>query len=155
MQTKAEKSELIFHTIGWPIGSGTRTPKPEELEAITEFAFKSRIGLLFLDECLNRGVELGPKALELHSSLMERRKATDRVVVKLAKRLDEVAKDEWVLFKSIKPFASTPNDTDWFPFDHKRFQPLVDHLCNDGGFLFQILGVKYLMLDAIFTKRNG
>ena len=86
-------------------------PKPEELEAITEFAFKSRIGLLFLDECLNRGVELGPKALELHSSLMERRKATDRVVVKLAKRLDEVAKDEWVLFKSIKPFASTTFDS--------------------------------------------
>lgn len=136
MKSKAEKSHLIFQTIGWPIGTGTARPTAEQLEEITEFAFKSRIGLLFLDECLKNGVELGPKALELHASLMARRAATDMVVAKLARSLDEVAKDEWVLFKSIKPFASTPNDTDWFPFDAARHQPLVDHLCNKGGFKF-------------------
>lgn len=134
MQTKAEKSRLIFQTIGWPIGSGTARPTPEQIEEITEFAFKSRVGLLFLDECLNRGIALGPKAIELHTSLMNRRAATDRVVVKLARRLDEVAQGEWVLFKSIKPFASTPNDTDWFPFDAKRHAALVDHLTVNGGF---------------------
>ncbi len=133
MMTNAEKTRLIFETIGWPIGTGTAKPNPEDIEEITEFAFKSRVGLLFLDECVNRGIQLGPKALELHSSLMNRRKETDRVVVKLAKRLDEVAKGEWVLFKSIKPFASTPNDTDWFPFDAKRHKGLVDHLCEPGG----------------------
>lgn len=133
MKTKAEKSRLIFQTIGWPIGTGTARPSPADLEEITEFAFKSRVGLLFLDECVKRGIELGPKAIELHSSLMARRQATDLVVAKLAKRLDEVAKDEWVLFKSIKPFASTPNDTDWFPFEAKRHQALVDHLCAPGG----------------------
>ncbi len=134
MKTKAEKSRLIFQTIGWPIGSGTAHPSPEQLEEVTEFAFKSRVGLLFLDECVNRGIALGPKALELHASLMARRAATDRVVAKLARRLDEVAAGEWVLFKSIKPFASTPNDTDWFPFDARRHQELVDHLVADGGF---------------------
>lgn len=134
MQTKAEKSTLIFQTIGSPIGTGTARPTTEQLEALTEFAFKSRVGLLFLDECLRRGVELGPKAVELHASLMARRAETDRVVVKLARRLDEVAKGEWVLFKSIKPFASTPNDTDWFPFDARRHRELVDHLTADGGF---------------------
>lgn len=132
MPSKADMSHMIYQTIGWPIGTGTKTPAPEELEDITEFAFKSRVGLLFLDECLNRGVDLGPKARELHTSLMDRRKETDRVVVKLAKQLDEVAKDEWVLFKSIKPFASTPNDTDWFPFDAKRHKELIDHLCKNG-----------------------
>lgn len=101
---------------------------------MTEFAFKSRVGLLFLDECLRRGVTLGPKATELHRSLMTRRAATDRVVAKLARRLDEVAKNEWVLFKSIKPFASTPNDTDWFPFDARRHRELVEYLTADGGF---------------------
>ena len=133
MTTRSEKSRLIFQTIGWPIGTGTVTPKPDQLEAITEFAFKSRVGLLFLDECVNRGVALGPKALELHASLMNRRWETDRVVAKLARKLDEVAKGEWVLFKSIKPFASTPNDTDWFPFEAQRHQGLVDHLCAPGG----------------------
>lgn len=133
MKTKAEKSKLIFQTIGWPIGTGTATPSPEDLEEITEFAFKSRVGLLFLDECVKRGVALGPKALELHASLMARRRETDRVVAKLARRLDEAAPGEWTLFKSIKPFASTPNDTDWFPFDAKRHKALCDHLCAPGG----------------------
>lgn len=133
MTTKAEKSQLIFQTIGWPIGTGTVTPDPEILEDITEFAFKSRVGLLFLDECVNRGVTLGPKALELHASLIARRRETDRVVAKLAAKLDEKAKGEWALFKSIKPFASTPNDTDWFPFDKKRHKELVDHLTAPGG----------------------
>jgi hypothetical protein len=133
MKTKADKSKMIFQTIGWPIGTGTARPTPAELEEITDFAFKSRVGLLFLDECVNRGVALGPKAVELHSSLMARRRETDRVVAKLARRLDEAAPGEWTLFKSIKPFASTPNDTDWFPFDAKRHQALCDHLCAPGG----------------------
>ncbi len=135
MMTNAEKSRLIFQTIGWPIGTGTARPTPEQLEEITDFAFKSRIGLLFLDECVNRGIALGPKALALHASLMARRRETDRVVAKLARRLDQVAHGEWTLFKSIKPFASTPNDTDWFPFDAKRHKALLDHLCApQGGF---------------------
>lgn len=133
MKTKAEKSRLIFQTIGWPIGTGQAVPSHEDLEEITGFAFKSRVGLLFLDECLKRGVALGPKALELHKSLVARRRETDRVVAKLARRLDEVAAGEWTLFKSIKPFASTPNDTDWFPFDPKRHRALCAHLCAPGG----------------------
>lgn len=110
------------------------TPRTEDVEAATDFAFKSRVGLLFLEECLRREIKLGPKASELYESLKTRRMATDRVVAKLARRLDEVAKDEWVLFKSIKPFPSTPNDTDWFPLDTKRHRELVDHLTADGGF---------------------
>jgi hypothetical protein len=134
MMNNTEKSRLIFQTIGWPIGSGTAQPSADQLEEIAEYAFKSRVGLLFLDECLRRVEGLGPKALELHRSLLARRDATDLVVAKLARRLDTVAKGEWVLFKSIKPFASTPNDTDWFPFDIKRHEELVNHLTIDGGF---------------------
>lgn len=129
----SEKSRLIFQTIGWPIGEGNTTPQADAVEEIAEFVFKSRVGLLFLDECLRRGVALGPKAIALHRSLMARRAATDRVVAKLARRLDEVARNEWVLFKSIKPFASTPNDTDWFPFDARRHKELVGYLTQAGG----------------------
>lgn len=130
----AEKSQLLLETIGWPIGSGTRVPRQEEVEALTDFAFKSRVGLLFLEECLRKGVELGPEARRLHGSLTARRHATNEVIVRLASRLDEVAQGEWVLFKSIKPFASTPNDTDWFPFDPERHDALCWHLMKDGDF---------------------
>lgn len=152
MTNNAEKSRLIFQSIGWPIGNATVTPKAEMLEEITTFAFKSRVGLLFLDQCVNRGVELGPKALELHASLSARRRETDRVVARLARKLDEVAKGEWVLFKSIKPFASTPNDTDWFPFDAKRHQALVDHLCSPtGGFKW----METAPLQTTLIEENG
>ena len=64
---------------------------PTDIEQLTDYAFKSRVGLLFLDECLRREVELGPSARELHTSLTKRREATDAVVVRLARKLDEVA----------------------------------------------------------------
>lgn len=74
-----------------------------------------------------------PSSDELHSSLLARRRESDRAVAKLARRIDEVAKGAWTLFKSIKPFTSTPNDTDWFPFEAKRHKELIDHLCTPGG----------------------
>lgn len=134
MLTASDKTRILFRAIGPTPGTGDVLPSADQLEEMTEYAFKSRIGLLFLDECLRMGVELGPEARELHESLTARRHATDEVVVQLAKKLDEVARGEWVLFKSIKPFAATPNDTDWFPLDPARHKELCDHLQHDGEF---------------------
>jgi len=149
---KAAISKLIFNTIGWPIGRGKLMPCAEDLEIITDHAFKSRVGLLFLDECVRKDVKLGPKARELHASLISRRSETNRVVARLARRLDEVAKNEWVLFKSIKPFASTPNDTDWFPFERERHKELVDYLTSPSG------GFKWMEtapLQTTLIEENG
>lgn len=158
----AAKSTLIFQTIGSPIGSGHLSPSIDDIEQLTEFAFKSRVGLLFLEECLRRGVELGPNARELHRSLSSRRRATDAVVVRLADKLDEVAEGEWVLFKSIKPFASTPNDTDWFPLDPRRHAELCQHLQRDGDFkLLEVAPRQTTLIEAEgqgitdTTKRGG
>ena len=134
MLSASDKTRILFQTIGSPIGAGSMTPDAADIEHLTEYAFKSRVGLLFLDECVRRGVALGPAATYLHQSLTKRRTATDEVVVRLAKKLDEVAEGEWVLFKSIKPFAATPNDTDWFPLDPTRHRELVEHLQRDGSF---------------------
>lgn len=162
MLSPSEKTKILFQTIGSPIGTGTMVPSAADIEQLTEYAFKSRVGLLFLDECLRRGVELGPDAQELHQSLTKRREATDAVVVRLARKLDEVAQGEWVLFKSIKPFASTPNDTDWFPLDPKRHAELVDHLQKDGDFkLLEVAPRQTTLIEASgedvtdTTKRGG
>ena len=127
-------TDLIFQTIGWPIGTGPRTPTTSEVEEASEHVFKSRVGLLFLEEVVRRGVPLGDRGAELYKSLALRRSATNGVMAKLAARLDEVAAGEWVLFKSVKPFASTPNDTDWFPLDARRHRELCDHLLATGDF---------------------
>lgn len=132
--SKAEMSTLLFQTIGYPIGTGGARPSSETIEQLTTFAFKSRVGLLFLEECLRHGVALGPSAQALHESLSQRRASTNDVMLKLTRRLNEVAKGEWVLFKSVKPFAATPNDTDWFPLDPTRHAELCRHLLADGDF---------------------
>lgn len=162
MIDKSKATGLLFHTIGSPIGSGEGFPPAEIIEEITEYAFKNRVGLLFLDECISRGIELGPKAVEMHRSLSARREATDKVVVKLAKKLDEVALDDWVLFKSIKPFASTPNDTDWFPLDPSRHKELCEHLMADGQFrLLEVAPRQTTLIEASgegitdTTKKGG
>jgi hypothetical protein len=155
-------STLLFRTIGSPIGSGGPPPSADVIEQLTEFAFKSRVGLLFLEECLRLGVELGPQALELHESLSRRRESTDAVVLRLAEKLDQVARGEWVLFKSIKPFASTPNDTDWFPLEPRRHAELVEHLQTGGDFkLLEVAPLQTTLIEAAgegvtdTTKRGG
>lgn len=153
MLSASDKTRILFQTIGSPIGTGALTPDPADIEQLTEYAFKSRVGLLFLDECLRRGVTLGPAAAELHQSLTKRRVATDEVVVRLAKKLDQVAEGEWVLFKSIKPFAATPNDTDWFPLDPKRHAELVEHLQSDGE--FKLLEVAPRQTTLIESSGEG
>lgn len=162
MTSSAEKAHIVFQTIGYPIGSGSQAPSAETLEGLTNFAFKNRVGLLFLEECLRHGVELGPAATELHKSLIHRRAETDRVVVKLAGRLDEVAFGEWSLFKSIKPFASTPNDTDWFPLEPSRHEALCRHLQQSGDFkLLEVAPRQTTLVEAgsegvtDTTKRGG
>ncbi len=146
MLSQAEQSRVVFQTIGWPIGTGTATPATETLEQLTEFAFKNRVGLLFLEECLRKGIRLGPSAQELHTSLSRRRKATDRVIAKLTRKLDEIAKGEWVIFKSIKPFASTPNDTDWFPLEQGRHKALCNHLQQNGDFILMEVAPRQMTL---------
>lgn len=162
MLSPSDKTRILFQTIGSPIGSGALIPDPADIEQLTEYAFKSRVGLLFLDECLRGGVKLGPAATELHESLTKRREATDAVVVRLAKKLNRRAEGEWVLFKSIKPFAATPNDTDWFPLDPKRHAELVDHLQRDGEFkLLEVAPRQTTLIEssgegiADTTKRGG
>lgn len=162
MLSARDKSRILFDVIGMPIGSGVLTLSQQDVEDMTDYAFKSRVGLLFLDECVKKGVQLGAEALELHRTLLHRRTETDRVVKKLAQRLDEVARGEWVLFKSIKPFASTPNDTDWFPLDPGQHKQLCDHLLATGDFkLLETAPRQTTLIEtagegfADTTKRGG
>lgn len=162
MISRIETTRLLLQTIGCPIGTGSVTPDPGMIDELAPYAFRNRVGLLFLEVCVSRGVKLGDVAEEMYQSLTARRKATDQVVVKLAKRLDEVARDEWVLFKSIKPFPSTPNDTDWFPLDSRRHKELCEHLLADGQFkLLEVAPRQTTLIEAggdsitDTTKRGG
>src|SRR3954454_18214704 len=110
-----KQTQMIFSTIGFPIGTGTLAPTAAEVDNALDYVFKSRVGLLFLNCCVANGAKLSDRAGEMHSSLQERSSRTRVVIAKLARVLNSADAGQWVLFKSLKPFASTPNDTDWFP----------------------------------------
>jgi hypothetical protein len=97
-------------------------------------AFRGRVGLPFLECCERDGVELGPHSRDLLVALRQRRRATDDVMATLAELLDQVAPGRWAFFKSIKPFSTTPNDTDWILFDQERHAEVCDYLIDSGEF---------------------
>lgn len=132
--TVDERTKMIFETIGFPIGTGVSAPTPDEVDAALDYVFKSRVGLLFLNRCVANGVVLSERARELHLSLQERSSRTRIVIAKLARVLNSAAPKSWVLFKSLKPFASTPNDTDWFPLHRADHAGLVATLVASGEF---------------------
>jgi hypothetical protein len=132
--TVDERTKMIFGTIGFPIGSGALTPSAEEVDGALEYVFKSRVGLLFLDCCVANGAALSERAREMHLTLQQRSSQTRLVIAKLARVLNSASAKEWVLFKSLKPFASTPNDTDWFPLRRADHAKLVNALVTSGEF---------------------
>ena len=124
--------ELLITTIGAPASNVRVRPTPEQVDELFDLAFENRVGLLFLERCRELGVALSPAARENHARLSERRDLTERMMIRLSDVLQDVARDRWVLFKSVKPFPSTPNDTDWFPFDRREHPALVRRLLESG-----------------------
>ena len=124
--------ELLLTTIGAPASTVRVRPTPDQVDECFDLAFENRVGLLFLERCRELGVALSPAARENHARLSERRDLTERMMIRLADVLQTVARDRWVLFKSVKPFPSTPNDTDWFPFDRREHPALVRRLLESG-----------------------
>jgi hypothetical protein len=61
--------------------------------------------------------------------------------------LNEVPSGGWILFKSLKPFPSTPNDTDWFPVDRQDHQPLCEHLLRHGFSILERAPLQLTLVD--------
>ena len=140
--------EFLFRVIGSPLGGEPYVPESEQVDPYFDLAFENRVGLLFLERCVDLGVVLSPRMRANYDRLVERRRKTEEVMVRLAEALDHVARGEWVLFKSIKPFPSTPNDTDWFPFDRRLHDKLCVHLLGSGFRLLEKAPLQTTLIDA-------
>jgi hypothetical protein len=82
----------------------------ETLLAHYDSAFANRVGLLLLERHRRSGWSA---ALEQrHALLCTRRHMTLSVIAGIARTLQAVAPGDFVVFKSIKPYPATPNDTD-------------------------------------------
>lgn len=121
----------LIKVIGTPYYNQRTSVPVNVLEDIYEKAFADRVALLYLT--LYRESEW-PKALEdLFVSLNKRREDTLSVISNLANVLNQYCSNEYAIFKSLKPYPATPNDTDVIFFgDKNRFKDVIEHLFSKG-----------------------
>lgn len=81
----------------------------ELLDVFTD-AFRNRVGLLYL--ALHRRADWDPRLEDRYQELRAREHRTIKVIASLARVLNEGFREQYVIFKSVKPYPATPNDTD-------------------------------------------
>lgn len=121
-----ETLELIA-LIGTPFSDKRYQPTDRRLESIYEKAFADRVALLYLS--IHRRSDWTPKLEALYSKLEERRAKTLSVVSSLSDALNRHCLEQYTIFKSLKPYPATPNDTDVVIFGDKvEFDKLIQYL---------------------------
>lgn len=104
------------------------------LEKIYDKAFTDRVALLYLSIHRKNG---WPEILEeKYQALNSRRQKTFDVISSLGKALNDFNIEKYAIFKSLKPYPATPNDTDVIIFgDPDHFKSVINHLYeNDYRF---------------------
>ncbi|HYC72422.1 MAG TPA: hypothetical protein VEB66_14525 [Opitutaceae bacterium] len=102
---------LFFELVGSPfVDRPLRRFSDEELLGAYDQAFPNRIALLYLTLHRRRGWD--PRLEEKYQVLHTREQMTFDVIARLAGHLNAWNPDKYVVFKSIKPYPATPNDTD-------------------------------------------
>lgn len=102
-----------------------------KLVEIYDEAFKDRVALLYLTIYRKNG--WSELLEEYYQKLNSRRNKTLSVVATLGKSLNEFGKNKYAIFKSLKPYPATPNDTDVINFgDKHEFKKVIDHLYSEG-----------------------
>lgn len=119
-------SDLI-KIIGSPFVKGFSDVPADVLEKIYDKAFADRVALLYLTIHRKEG---WPASLEeKYQKLNARRNRTLDVISSLGEALNEFSVKDYAIFKSLKPYPATPNDTDVINFgDKEQFKAALDHL---------------------------
>ena len=100
------------------------------LEEIYDKAFADRVALLYLT--IHRSKEWPASLEEKYQNLSDRRGKTLDVVASLGRSLNEFSVKDYAIFKSLKPYPATPNDTDVIIFgDKNQFKAVLEHLYSE------------------------
>ncbi len=145
--------EIVMKVLGTPFSEESFFNGDQlrdfELHDLFEIAFENRVGLFFLERLSQAGVSFDEYLQFEYKSLWKRYYETQDVIKKLAMCLNKVAPEHYSLFKSIKPFLSTPNDTDFFPFgDRKLHREIVQFLLENGYFLLEEAPLQTTIIDS-------
>lgn len=102
-----------------------------ELLALYDIAFKNRVALLYLSLYRRKGwaEELEKK----YQTLKQREDLTYQVIARIGDLLNAKYQNDYVIFKSIKPYPATPNDTDIiFLGDKAKYKEANAYLLENG-----------------------
>jgi hypothetical protein len=106
----------------------------DEILGVYDAAFSNRMALLYLSTLRYRG--WATQLEQKYQDLVKRELMTSSVIVKLAHVLNAFDAQQYVVYKSIKPYPATPNDTDilWMG-DKESYERMYKHLL-DAGYSF-------------------
>lgn len=127
--------KLLFDLLGSPfVDKPLRRFSDQELLEAYDFAFPNRVALLYLS--LHRRPGWDARLEEKYQALKTREQITFDVIAQVARVLNEWQPDQYVIFKSIKPYPATPNDTDVICFSGPAgYEEMYEYLL-DKGYLF-------------------
>jgi hypothetical protein len=123
---------LFFELVGSPfVVRPARTFTDDELLGAYDGAFPNRIALLCLS--IHRRPGWDARLEERYLALLAREQMTREVIATLAGHLNRWDADSYAVFKSLKPYPATPNDTDVICFGNERdYEAMYRHLLAAG-----------------------
>ncbi len=125
----------LIKMIGSPFSD--RLPEIDEktLEQVYDHAFSDRVALLYLD-LHRKKTRLTPALEEKYQVLKQRRDNTLGVIGDLGECLNPMGSDSYAVFKSLKPYPATPNDTDVIVFGGKQEFETALNILYDKDYFF-------------------
>jgi hypothetical protein len=125
----------LFELLGSPfLDKPLRRFSDQELLDIYDIAFPNRVALLYLSLHRREGWDL--KLEDKYQKLKAREETTRNVICKLGEVLNRWNTSQYAVFKSIRPYAATPNDTDVICLgDEEAYEDMYRHVL-DAGYIF-------------------
>jgi hypothetical protein len=121
----------LIEIIGSPFVPEKPKVSEQTLENIYDQAFADRVALLYLD--IHRKEGWSPFLEQKFQTLTGRREKTLEVIADLGTVLNRLGKNDYAVFKSMKPYPATPNDTDVILFGGKEaFNGALDTLYREN-----------------------
>lgn len=122
----------LFEIIGSPFSTSPRQARCDaELLAAYTVAYPNRVALLYL--WLHRRPGWDPLLEKYYQDLWKRYENSLGVIADIARVLNEWNREHYVIFKSIKPYPASPNDTDLICLAGKAgFERMYQHVLSKG-----------------------
>ena len=130
---KENKTIRLLKSIGSPFVMERAFGEDRECDELFNYAFKNRIGLLYLDRLEKRGrIE---NLRKQYDKLLHRHKETLVTVANLAKVFNNGGVD-YVIMKTIRPYLNTPNDVDVLFMGEKKNYPQALSVLKDANYKY-------------------